>query len=97
MGLDKDHVAVWALYCQQHKFDLESERFNKLIDLGVESSRKVKRRIREERKRFLDAAQVINDALVGMFDSVKELAIRRAFQDLQQCATGLDEVMCHRT
>jgi hypothetical protein len=77
----------------QRGFDLEERRFERLTELAGKASRRVRRHLRRERQRFLDAAQLVNNALVGEFDDVNQDAIGAACAEINRCAEELSAVM----
>jgi len=91
-GPEEDQYGVWAEKCQRG-FDLEQERFTRLLDLALNASREVRRLVREERQRFLDAANVVNESLVGMWDANRSEAMKGVCRELQKCVSGLSKVI----
>src|SRR5712691_5687850 len=49
----------------------------------------LRRLIAEERHRFLNAANVVNESLVGMWDGARARAADQVYRDSQRCLEGL--------
>lgn len=88
----QDRWGVWA-QALQRGFDVLEPRFDRLAELGVDAAPKVKKMIRLERERFLDAAQRINESLVGALTEAEYERIRGARRDLLRCLAGVNRIL----
>ncbi len=91
-GPQKNQASVWTQQCQRG-FDIEEARFNQLMELALNSSKEVRHLIGKERQRFLDAAIVVNESLVGAWDTAKAQAADQVYREFQRCLQGLSKVI----
>jgi len=91
-GPAKNLASVWAQACQRG-FDIEEERFDRLTELALSASKRLRGLIGDERRRFLDAAKVLNESAVGMWDANKAQAMNDVYSELQQCVGGLSKII----
>ena len=63
------------------------------MELALNSSKEVRHLIGKERQRFLDAAIVVNESLVGAWDTAKAQAADQVYREFQRCLQGLSKVI----
>ncbi|HEV2751247.1 MAG TPA: hypothetical protein VGV12_12060 [Gemmatimonadales bacterium] len=91
-GPEKDQASIWTQACQRG-FDSQEERFDRLTEYALQASKEVRHLIRDERHRFLNAAKVVNESLVGAWSGNKAKAADGVYRELQACLTGLSKVI----